>query len=62
MIKQIPKNENICVTYKCQSNVYVITKHLLKGNYTLYKKVKEGYERLGTGSNPIKLEEKYIKR
>lgn len=62
VIKKIPVNEVGMVMYKnTNGNVYKITQNQTTNVFTIYKVVEDGFERLGKGSNPTALEEKYIK-
>lgn len=62
VIKKIPTNEDSMVMYKnTNGNTYKITQNQTTNVFTIYKVVEDGFERLGKGSNPIVLEEKYIK-
>lgn len=62
IIKKIPSNETIALTYTCvNKDVYKITQHKTSGLFTIYKIVENGFDRLGKGNNPTKLEQKYIK-
>lgn len=61
VMKTLPKNEKLCLTYKIENkNQFVITFNAIKQIYTIYKVLNDGYEKLGTGNNPLKLEEKFI--
>lgn len=62
-VKTLPKNEKLCLTYKIENeNQFVITFSMIKQIYTIYKVLNDGYEKLGTGNNPLKLEEKFINK
>lgn len=62
IVKKIPSSETIALTYTCvNKDVYKITKHKTSGLFTIYKVIENGFDRLGKGNNPTKLEQKYIK-
>lgn len=52
---KIPKNENIVTSYYTEdmSRHYVITQSLLKDKFTLYKVLKDDYQKMATASSPL---------
>jgi len=60
VVKQIPKTENgYGVEYTTLSgNVYFISNNLTKKKFTLWKKVDNGYDKMGTADNPLDLYKK----
>lgn len=59
IVNQIPKSEDgYGVLYKTKSNEYVISQNTKKEKFTLWKKLKNGYEKVGTASNPTDLYKK----
>ena len=62
-MKTLSKNEKLCLTYKSENkNEFVITFNAIKQIYTIYKVLEDGYGKLGTGNNPLKLEQKFINK
>lgn len=61
-IKTLPKSEDgHGVLYKTSTAEYVISQNTLKQQFTLWKIVEDGYEKLGTANDPLKLYEKIEK-
>lgn len=62
LLKKLPDNEVGMVTYKYSNgDTYRITQNQMNKIFTIYKVVDGCFERLGKGSNPTELENKYIK-
>lgn len=54
MITNIPKSENGPKnTYKTNKNTYIFTWNLSKNKFTLWKQVKDGYEKLKISDSPL---------
>lgn len=59
IVNQIPKSEDgYGVLYKTKSNEYVISQNTKKEKFTLWKKLKNGYEKVGTANSPTDLYKK----
>lgn len=60
IVNQIPKSEDgYGVRYITESNnEYVISHNTKNKRFTLWKDLKNGYEKIGTSNNPISLYEK----
>ena len=59
----IPSNEIVWEEITMQNgDVYFVTSKSNRDYYYLYKKTKDGVERLGKDNNPLNLEKKFIKR
>lgn len=56
-MKSIPKNEIIYVQNK---NNYIITRNKNTGIWIIYAVKHNEYTKLGTGNNPLKLEQKFF--
>lgn len=61
--KTLPKTEDgHGVIYKTPTAEYLISQNTAKQQFTLWKIVEGGYEKLGTANSPTKLYEKIEKR
>lgn len=59
IVKQIPKTETgHGVHYITSTKEYVISNNPTKAKFTLWKKVENGYEKLGTADSPLDLYKK----
>lgn len=60
IVNQIPKSEDGCgVRYTTENNtVYIISQNKKKEKFTLWKELKNGYEKIGTANSPIDLYKK----
>ena len=59
-VKQIPKSENghgVLYT-KLNGNIYQISNNPVNKRFTLWKVLNNGYEKISTSDNPLKLYEK----
>ena len=59
-VKQIPKSENghgVLYT-KSNGNIYQISNKPVNKRFTLWKVLSNGYEKISTSDNPLKLYEK----
>lgn len=62
-IKTLPSSEDgHGILYRTQTAEYLISQNTTKQQFTLWKLVDSGYEKLGTANSPIKLYEKIEKR
>lgn len=61
VVKKIPASEKGSVLYRNKEHtpVFYSTFNENTGVYTMYKILPDGYERLGKGQNPTKLERKF---
>ena len=58
VIKNLPSSENGPGVVCNGKYVYIITQDLKKQRFTLWKKVDEGYEKMGSADSPMKLYDK----
>ena len=60
IVKQIPKSDNghgVLYT-KSNGNIYQISNNPVNKRFTLWKVLNNGYEKISTSDNPLKLYEK----
>lgn len=62
IVNQIPKSEDgYGVRYITESNnEYIISHNTRKARFTLWKDVKNGYEKIGSANSPIDLYKKCV--
>lgn len=58
VVKAMPSSENGPGVVCNGKYIYIITQDLKKQRFTLWKKVDEGYEKMGSADSPIKLYDK----
>ena len=59
-VSKIPSNNKRWVTIKADNDLFVITSNVDRAKYLLYKQTENGYEKIGTGNDPSKLETEFI--
>lgn len=52
IVKTIPSSEN-GVGVDCMNGKYLITQNPLKAQFTLWKRLEDGFERIKTSENPL---------
>lgn len=58
--KAIPKSEDGPGVVCNGKDVYIVSQNLDKKQFTLWRKVPEGYEKIATANNPDKLYDKVV--
>lgn len=56
IVKTIPSSEN-GVGVDCMNGKYLITQNPLKAQFTLWKRLEDGFERIKTSENPLDFDE-----
>lgn len=55
IVKAIPSSEN-GTGVDCLNGKYLITQNSLKGQFTLWKRLKDEFERIKTSDNPLEFD------